>query len=169
MSDKYLYMDASFAKAEIAKLIEAYPELADDDTLRADLIEGETDAFKIIERALSERLEAETMAGAIKLRETDLASRRGRFERKSEAMRALIKNVMQAANLDKVQLTEATVTITKPRTSVDVISLEDIPQGYAKFVKQADKTAIKAALEQGESIPGAALVVGEPGLTVRVK
>lgn len=169
MSDQYLYLDAQFVKSEVAKLIEAYPDLAEDDTLRADVIEGETNAYRVLERALAERQEAETMAGAIKAREVDLSERRGRFERKSEAMRWLIKSIMRAAKLDKATLTEASLTITKPRTSVEVLNVDDLPQGYFKTVRQADKTAIKSALEKGDQIPGAELVTGDSGLTIRTK
>lgn len=169
MSDTYLYLDASATKAEIAKLLADYPELTDDETLRADLIEGETNAHKIIERALSEKLDADAMATAIKERVTDLTERRGRFERKAEAMKALIKSIMQSADLDKLQLTEATLSIAKPRTSVNVTDLEALPQGYFRLKREADKAAIKSALEQGGSIPGAELTLGSPSLTVRTK
>lgn len=168
---QYLYLDANFVKAEIAKLIEAYPDLADDEMLRADMIEAETDAKKIVERALSESLEAEAMAEAVGLRQRHLAERAGRYLRKSEAMRKLIKSVMRAAGQDKMLLTEATISLTKARASVGIHSLEDLPQGYFKTVttRQADKAAIKSALEKGDDIPGAFLVLGEAGLTVRTK
>ncbi|MBZ9873118.1 siphovirus Gp157 family protein [Mesorhizobium sp. BR1-1-9] len=169
MSDNYLYLDAAFVKAEIAKLIEANPELAEDDTLRFDMIEGETGAVQIIERALAEQQGAEMMVGAVKAREIDLAARRGRYERKSEAMRSLIKSIMRAANLDRLTLTEATLSLTKARQTVGIEDLEALPQGYFRTTRQADKAAIKSALEQGEEIPGAFLVTGDTGLTIRTK
>ena len=169
MSDQYLFLDAAFVKAEVGKLLAEYPELEDDETLRADAIEGETDAHKIIKRALAERQDAEMMVGAIKAREVDMAARRARFERKSDAMRSLIRNIMQAAKLPKLTLDEATLSITSPRRTVVVEDLEALPQGYFKTVRQADKTAIKSALEQGNEIPGAVMATGSPGLMVRTK
>lgn len=169
MSDQYLHLDAALVKAEIGKLIEAYPDLAEDESLRTDVIEGETNAFRIIERALSERQEAEMMAGAVKVREIELAARRGRFERKSAAMKHLIKAIMRAADLSKLTLAEATLSIIKPRPSVEVHSVDDLPQGYFQPVRKPDTAAIKSALERGEEIPGAFLVTGEPGLMVRTK
>ena len=169
MTDQYLYLDAQFVKAEIAKLVEAYPELAEDETLRADMIEAETNATRIIERALVERNEAEALAGAIKAREIDLCARRGRFERKSEAMRWLIKAVMRAAALDKLTLPEATLSVTKARQTVNVLNVDELPQGFFKTVRQADKTALKSALEKGEQIPGAELATGDTGLMIRTK
>lgn len=169
MTDKYLHLDAQFVKAEIAKLIEAYPDLAEDESLRADMVEGETDAVRIIERALAERQEAETMAGAIKARAIDLAARQSRFERKSEAMRKLIKSVMQAADLPKVQLTEATLSIQAPRISVEITDVNELPQGYVRIKREPDKTAIKTALMGGDEIPGATLAYGDETLSIRVK
>lgn len=169
MTDQYLYLDAAFVKAEIAKLIAANPELAEDESLRADMIDGETNATRIIERALAEQQGAEMMVGAVKAREIDLAARRGRYERKSEAMRSLIKSIMRAAHLDKITLTEASLSLTKARQTVGIEDLDQLPQGYFKTIRQADKAAIKSALEQGEQIPGAFLVTGDMGLTIRTK
>lgn len=165
----YLYLDAAFVKAEVGKLLAEYPELEADEELRADAIEGETDAHKIISRALEQRQEAETLAGAIKARVVDLSARQSRFERKSEAMKQLIRTIMRAGNLQKLTLPEATLSITSPRQTVGIEDLEQLPQGYFKTVRQADKTAIKSALELGEEIPGAYLVTGTPGLMVRTK
>lgn len=169
MSDNYLYLDAAFVKAEIAKLISANPELADDEALREDMIAGETNATRIIERALEEQQDAEMMVGAIKAREIDIAARRGRYERKSEAMRSLIKSIMRAANLDKVTLTEASLSLTKARQTVGIEDLDQLPQGYFKTTRQADKAAIKSAFDRGEEIPGAFIVTGDMGLTIRTK
>lgn len=169
MSDKYLHLDAQFVKAEIAKLIEAYPELADDESLRADTLEGQTNALRIIERALAERQDADMLAGAVKAREEELYARRGRFERKSDAMKALIKSIMRAANLDKLTLTEASLSLTKGRQTVGIEDLDQLPQGYFKTTRQADKAAIKSAFDRGEEIPGAFIVTGDTGLTIRTK
>jgi hypothetical protein len=169
VSDNYLYLDANFVKAEIAKLIAANPELADDEALREDMIAGETNATRIIERALEEQQGAEMMVGAIKAREIDIVARRGRYERKSEAMRSLIKSIMRAANLDKITLTEASLSLTKARQTVGIEDLDQLPQGYFKTTRQADKAAIKSAFERGEEIPGAFIVTGDMGLTIRTK
>lgn len=167
--DKYLHLDAQFVKAEIARLIEANPELADDETLRADMIDAETNADRILSRVVSEKIEADTMAEAIDLQVKDKIARRDRYRRKSEAMRSLAKSVMRAAGLSKITLTEASLSITKPRTSVEVHSADDLPQGYFTTVRKPDSAAIKSSLERGEEIPGAFLVTGDSGLMIRTK
>lgn len=169
MTDQYLHLDAQFVKAEIAKLIASYPELADDESLRADTIDGQTNALRIIERALAERQDAEMMAGAIHAREEELITRRGRFERKADAMKALIKSIMRAARLDKLTLTEASLSLTKARQTVGIEDLDQLPQGFVRLKREADKKAIMEALAAGEEVPGAFLVTGDIGLMVRTK
>lgn len=164
-----LYVDAAYLKSEIGRLINDYPDLADDELLRADMLDAETDLEKVVSRALDERREAETMANAIKEREAALAARRSRYEKKADAMKALIKSVMQSADLDKLTLPEATLTVQRPRTSVDVTNVEELPQGFFKIERKADKTALKKALEAGEEIPGAELALGDETLAIRVK
>lgn len=164
-----IFLDAQFVRGEVERLIARFPELADDDTLRMDAIEGETDAHRIISRALRERQEAEMMAEAIAARVTEMAGRRARFERKSEAMKELIRGMMKAAKLPKLVLPEATVSILPGRTSVGIGDLNDLPQGYFKTYREADKAAIKQAFDRGEEIPGAHLVTGSEGLSIRSK
>jgi hypothetical protein len=77
--------------------------------------------------------------------------------------------VMRAGKMNTAVLPEATLWLSKPGTSVGIENLDDLPQGYFRLKREADKKAIKSALEQGEEIPGAFLVTGDIGLTVRAK
>lgn len=162
-------VDAQFVKAQIARLLTEYPELVEDEALRADVLEGATSIDRLIKAALSERQEAEMMAAALKEREAALYARRGRFERKSEAMKRLIKSVMRAADLAKMTLPEATLSITAARQKVNVLDVSELPQGYYRMKREADMAALKSALERGEQIPGAEMVNGEEGLMIRSK
>lgn len=163
------FLQAGFVRAEIDKLMAAYPELAEDETLRFDMIEGETDFTRVLSKAVEARAEKLAMAEAINLRISDLADRGVRFERAADGMKKLIHSLMTAASQSKVTLPEATIFTTKPRTTVNVTNVDDLPQGYYRTKREADKAAIKSALEQGEQIPGAELVTGDEGLTIRTK
>lgn len=165
----YLLMDAAFVEREINSLILAYPELAEDDALRADMIEGETGLTKIVERAFDHRQEAETMVEALKAREMSMSERRSRYARRGAAMDMLIKKLMTLAGVDKLILTEATISITNPRGAVDVTDASALPQGFFSITRTPDKKAIGDRLRAGETIPGAALAYGETGLSVRTK
>ncbi len=170
MSDpKYIAVDAAAVVTKIRALYAEFPDLYEDSELAFDTIDGETPFLEVVQRVLDQRQEAETMADAIKQRETALKERRERYERKSEAMRGMLKWLMQTAKQDKLVLPEATLSMLKPRSSVVVDDLDQLPQGYTRIKKEADKVAIAKAFENGEPVPGAHVVEGEPSLMVRTK
>jgi hypothetical protein len=165
----YLTMDATKLVSEIRHMLASYPELADDEELRLDTLEGETDFNRIMSRLVRVRNEklasAEGLSGYI----GDLSERKARQVRGADGVKALMLSLMSVADLPKLVLPEATLSVTKPRSSVDITDLDALPQGTFITVRQPDKTAIKAMLDAGEEIPGAALKTSDPGLTVRVK
>lgn len=165
----YLQVDIAAFKAHVSALLEKYPELADDEELRADTFEGETELHPLVKRLIRMVQEAEAMASAIKSIKQDNADRQARYERKSEGARTLLKSLLLASDLDKVTLPEATVTVTKPRTRCVVDDLNELPQGFFETVRKARTSEIKAELEAGREVPGARLELGEEGLMVRTK
>lgn len=165
----YLAVDIADFKAKVHELFATYPELEDDETLRADMLEAETDLHALINRIIKQKLDADAMASAVKSRKADLAERQARFERKAEGMKTLAKSLMLAADLPKIMLPDATVSITKPRTRVNIIDVNELPQGYFITERKAKSAEIKAALEGGETIPGAELTLGDDGIMVRTK
>lgn len=165
----FIQADAANVKAAIADMMAAYPELVEDEELRADMFEGSTDLTRVIDKAIREKLDADTMAAAIKERVSDLSERKRRQERRAEAMKGLVKSLMLAADLPKVVLPDATVSITKPRTIVEITDLDALPQGFVRIERVAMKTELKAALMAGDQVPGAALALSEESIAVRTK
>lgn len=166
----------SFLRANIADfraqwhdILEAYPELAEDESLRADILDAETDFNRLVERLTSRLLDALELASGAKARKQEVAERQSRFERQAEGFRELLKGLMQFADMQKVVLPEATVSITKPRTKVNIIDVNELPQGFYAVERKPKSAEIKAALEAGQTVPGAELVLGEDGLMVRTK
>lgn len=169
MTDRYIALDVQTLEREIDRLMLEFPELAEDSELREGVITGETDIDKVIVRLLTMKADADIMVTGIAELVSSLTERSDRFKRKSDATRSLIKRLMLAANLPKLQLPMATVSIGAGRTSVNVTDIEALGQGFYKSIRQADKTAIKTALEAGAAVPGAELIIGEPSLTIRGK
>lgn len=165
----YIRANIADVAAQIHDLLAAYPELIEDDQLREDMILGETDIDRIGARLVRIIGERKARADGLSAYIADLQERKARELRGADGARALLKSLLDAADLDKLTLPEATVSITKPRTIVEITDLEAIPQGFAKIEKRADKTALKAALEAGEEIPGAVLGLSEASITVRTK
>jgi len=168
MADR-IHLEASMIERHIAAIIAEYPELEEDDALRADMLEGSTDLYDVLGRVLDHKLEARGFVQAIGVRKSDLAERHARWQRREDSMDNLMRRIMTAAGVDKVLLPEATVSLAKARNSVEVTDIESLPQGTYSTERKADKATIKALLEGGEDIPGAQLVQGERTLTVRTK
>lgn len=165
----FLQVDIAAYKAHLADLLTAHPELAEDEDLRADMVEGETELYPLVKRVLKIRTESVAMAAAIKAIKQENAERQARFERKAEGATAILKSLLIAADIDKVTLPEATVSVTKPRTKCVVDDVNELPQGFYEIERKAKTADIKAELEAGRSIPGARLELGQEGLMVRTK
>ncbi|UYT54129.1 siphovirus Gp157 family protein [Brucella sp. MAB-22] len=166
-AQNYLAYDVTVLEREFADLVAAYPELAEDEELRADTIEGETDAYRVLGKIVAIERDANSMMLAIGERAKELAARKERYARRKDAMRALLLRLLKAADLTKVSLPEATVSIGKGRAGVEIVDESLLPDNVVKLKREPDKTAIKAALDAGEDVPGAVLQEGQPSVTVR--
>lgn len=164
-------LSVSALERQIEDLIASYPELAEDETLRADMISGSTNADEILSKVVDRMLEAESMSAAIAKRVNDLTARQAAFERKGDAMRALAFRIMNAANLRKMPLPEATLSIRTVAPSVVITDASQLPPEFVvtKTETRPDRQKIKEALQEGKAIPGACLSNGSETLSVRVK
>lgn len=149
-------------RAAHAALIEAHPDLATDDDFLSDVIEGETDAPAIMERLIIERRESIANGEAMDKLANDYAALSDRWTARAEARRKLMGLVLDATGLRKMQTPAGTVSVSPGRVSLALADDFTPPQGYARIKIEPDKAAIKAALEAGETMPGASLVVGKP-------
>ncbi len=134
-----------------------------------DTLDGETDAADIADRFIAELSEAEAMAEAIKAQEADLRARRGRYEMRGEAFRRQLLNLLDAIGEKKIERPRATVSRRAGLPSVQITDETAIPSQLCKTTIAPDKAAIKAQLLAGEIVPGAVIVIGDDGVTVRVK
>lgn len=166
-AQNYLAYDVTVLEREFADLVAAYPELAEDEELRSDTIEGETDAYRVLGKIVAIERDANSMVLAIGERTKELAARKERYVRRKDAMRALLLRLLKAADLNKVSLPEATVSVGKGRAGVEIVDESAVPARFLKVVKSPDKTLIKEALDAGKIVKGAVLREGQPTLTVR--
>jgi hypothetical protein len=164
-------MSPELIQGQIAMLLAAYPELQEDDILRADMIEGETDAHRFLRMVERRRQEATSFAGAIAANIAELGLRQERYERREKAMRELMFKIMQAGDLRKMELPEATLSVRPGTPKVIVTDDNLIPDALCRFKREPDKTKIKEQLLNGNGhlIPGASLSNAEPVLSIRTK
>jgi vacuolar-type H+-ATPase subunit E/Vma4 len=166
-------LDAATIQQQITALLLAFPELADDDQLRADMIEGETDVHDFLREVERRRQNATHMAGAIAGNIAELELRQERFTRREKGLRELMRKLMELADLRKVELPEATISMAKGQPKLiggdDVGALYALPDKFVRIKRELDRAAIKTELAAGGRVPGFYLSNSEPHITIRTK
>ena len=162
--------DADLVRQEILNLLISYPELASDELLRADMIEGATSAYDFLRIVEQRRQEAASMAGAIASNIAELGLRQERFERREKAMRAIAFKIMEAADLKKLEMPEATYSVRNGQQKViGDLPVENIPSEFLRVKRELDRSLLKTALQAGRNIEGFTLSNAEPSLSIRTK
>ena len=159
-------LDIQYLKRHIEMLFAAHTILAEDEDLRADMLEGSTDLHRIMERLLDEEREAGELIDAVKERIEKLSARRASYRLKQTSLRDVMMGIMQHANLRTLPLPEGTISITRVGRSVQIIDESLVPDKFCRFKREISKTAIKEALLAGDEVSGAALDNG--GETIRI-
>lgn len=134
-----------------------------------DSLDGETDAMDIIGRLVRDREEAKAHAEASKALADQYVARARRLNERASAVSAALGAILDATGQRKVAHPLATVSRTTGRLSCKVADEAAIPSQLTITTVKPDTAAIKKQLEAGEDVPGAELVRGADGLTVRVK
>ncbi len=162
-------LDAATIRHQIEALFVAFPELHDDDVLRADTFEGETDLIEYLRHLERKRRGTLALAQALKIEIEELKARGDRFERRCEGLRSIMFKAMEWSEQRKVELPEATLSIREGTQRVIIHDEAAVPDIYCRVRREPDKTKIKAALSEFGDVPGASLSNAEPVLTVRIK
>ena len=153
-------------KIAISLMLDRHPELTDDEDLRADMLEGSTDLHTIMERLLDQEREANETIAVIGNRIENLSARRIAYRARQTSLRTVMQEILNRADLRKIVLPEATISITRRGPAVQIIDEALVPDAYCRFKREISKTAIKDAINAGEEVPGAVLDNG--GETIRI-
>lgn len=162
-------MDIRFvdqARHDLASLLSLHPELEQDDVLRQDMIEGSTNALELLDRLIEAEADAvvsETSCAALIER---LQKRRERFVNRRITIRKYMMQIMEAANLKKVERPAATVSIASGRPKVVIVDESQIPDAYWRIKREPDKEAIGTTLKALRDVPGATLSNPESQLRI---
>jgi hypothetical protein len=162
-------MDVEIIRKQINDLLLAAPELAEDDILRADMIEAETNAIDFLRRLERNRQVALATIEALRQWVDTIMERSKRFDAREHAIRTLMFKVLQTANLQKIELPEATLSIRAGMPKVIIVEESEIPNYYVRIKREPNKILIGAALKAGTNVPGATLSNAEPTLAIRTK
>lgn len=156
-------------RLQISNLLLQYPELADDEELRADMIEGETEAPELLAMLVRRIGETKAIAEGTKAYVQELCARGQRLDRRVDGIRSLIHKIMDDVRLPKLELAEATLSIRAGTQKVVLTDETALPDDCVKVIRNPDRTAIKEKLTSGETVPGAVLSNPEPSLTIRTR
>jgi hypothetical protein len=97
----------------------------------------------------------------------EIKERRDRFDRRVEFNREVIRQLMEMADIRKLELALGTISVSNKPKSVVIINEEKIPENYFRIKREPNKTELKAALEAGETIEGVTLSNG--GTTIQIR
>lgn len=152
---------------EINALLAEYPQLADDEELFRDTLEGNTRFNEIMDRLLQEMRDNETLAEAAAQRIGKIRERQTRLTHRTQFYRGLMHRLLTLTGLKSVALAEAKVSVVNSPDKVIITDEAAIPDEFMKIVKEPNKTAIKNAIKNGQFVPGATLSNGGQTISVR--
>lgn len=164
-------MNAPVQMAEIARAAEYLAPYCDgDEQLFLDMLEGETDLFRIIGRIHEQIARDEEMLTGIAARKANLKEREERIASRVIASKALIGKFLRSAKLPKIELPEATYSVRDGKPSLKVVDPAAVPDALCRTKSEPDKSAINAAYAQAQELPN--WLVREPArdvVTARTK
>jgi hypothetical protein len=159
---------------ECTRMIEAMRtalgDMDADEALRSDMLEGCTTIDDVLARLVeAERRAKFDVAGynaSMVAAEAYYGRKRDMADKRVMTARRIIANVMDVAGLSKFKTPHGSISVSAGAARLEYSADFVPPQGYQNIKITPDAKAIKAALEAGETMLGAALVRGEPVLRI---
>ena len=160
-----------FVRQQIENLKLMHPEIWEDDDhqLLLDTLEGQTDLHEFFASLVHGMRTAEAFILGMSTLMEQLKARRDRYERREEVLRGLALKLMQHANVRKIELPQATLSIRAGQPRVIVTDEARLPEQFVRIKREPDKHLIASHLKAGERVDGAELSNSEETLAVRVK
>lgn len=141
----------------------------DDQDTFLDTLDGETDAMEIMGKLVEERTEAAAHEIAMRDLAATYSARAKRLSARQDAISLAIGQLMDAMGETKIKHPIATISRTKARWSANITDADQIPSQLMNVTTKPDMAAIKKQMDQGESVPGCEIKLGQPSITVRIK
>jgi hypothetical protein len=155
-------------RRQIEELKVLHPELMDDEDAWEMSLESETQLNDFLRALVCKIEDAKALVVGMKDRFEELKARKDRYEHRIDVLRDLAFKLMQSADLPKLELPEATLSIRTVPPSVVITDEEKLPDLACKFERKPDKAKIKELLASGW-VSGATMSNGSKALTIRIK
>jgi len=157
------------AMSAAQQLLASLGDDGEDEVLRTDVLEAETDVIAVIKFLIRSALEAESMERAAKARVDDLINRADRFAARAHSARETVKQMLDALGVNRIQDPEFGVFLRVAPPKVLITDENLLEDEFVRIKKTPDRVAIGKALEAGRQVSGAALSNGGLVLSVRTR
>lgn len=140
-----------------SRLLESFPDLAEDEQALLDTLDGETELTNKLAAILRSALHDEAMTKGLQEYQGNLARRMSALRDRARKKRAVVLHFMEDVGLKKLEAPDMTATRKVVPPSVTVFDENQLPKEFVRVKSEPDKSAIKAALKEGQDVPGAQL------------
>jgi hypothetical protein len=155
------------------RLLAEDSDIAEDQDLWRDTLDGETNAVDLIRTLIRASIDADVLAEAIRKRQAEIGARAERAERRKQAFRAAAQGLMDLANISRLPEPDFTARIQAGQQSLGQIDLDALPPEFVDtevvVTRKPLKERLTAALKAGQTIPGAQLRTGAPFIVISRK
>jgi hypothetical protein len=157
-------------RQQIENLKVSHPELIEDDEAWLASLESETRFEELVTQIVRRIDDSKALAEGTAGRLTELQERKARMLHRMESLRNLLFKLMESAELSKLELAEATISVRNGSPQlVGEADAASLPDDLCKISRNPDRTAIKEALKTGQAVPGFQLSNATPTLSIRIK
>ena len=162
-----LHIQGEAAKALLLNIRDV---IGEDEEMIATAVEGETGLIEAISSAVDRISEINSHREALEGRIKAMSERRDRFEDQASRIKAAIHVAMGQAELPKLELPQATISLRAVPPKLEVTDEAAIPSKFWKAQDpKLDKKAVLDALKSKEDVPGAVLSNGGQTISIRDK
>jgi len=152
---------------QMEALLREYPELEGDEQLRVDTFDGETSLNGVLKRLCNVLNSTDALLEGVRVDAEQLSKRRNRFMARKDAARDMIRQLMEAGKMDKLELSNVTLSLKAKPRSVVITDESALPVDMFRYEAKPKRDEIKKALLAGKEVPGAQLDNGGISVTVR--
>lgn len=163
-------LDPRSVRLQVENLKLVHPEILEDDEAWLATLESETDFTELLTTIVRRIEDTKALVIGTKDRFEELKARKDRFEHRIDTLRELAFKIMQAADLAKAELPEATLSLRAGQQQlIGEADPASLPDSLCKISRDLNRTAIKEALKTGQTVPGFSLSNSPPSLSIRIK
>jgi hypothetical protein len=164
---------ASLIQSVRERLLAEDPDLAADETLWRDILNGESDALDLIRALIRASIDADLMAEAAHQCQGEIAARAERAERRKQPFRTAALARMDLAGLTRLPEPDFTARVQAGPARLGELDPDALPPEFVEVEVTVTRRPLEdrllAALKPGQTIPGASLIGGQPFLVISRK